>query len=957
MLLLRQYPPAKSRSVLSRKAQTRGALGRILRNAGNLSAVLALSLFAACKEDPTQSGALSVTAAPSPITTAPGAPAVVTVTITRSGTFTGDVTLAAEGVPAGVTATFAPSSLGAGVVTSQLTLTTGTSATSGTSTVTIRASGTGINARTTTISLTVNASGVTLTSGSASTTTPQGLAATVALTVARLGGFTGNVNLSAEGLPANVTASFVPQSLGAGVSNSTLTLTAASNAAVGTSNFTVRASGAGIADQTIPVQLVITAGAQPNFTLTATPAAVSVNPGGVVTSAIAIARSGGFIDNVSFVTSTLPQGVEATFTPNPANLNSATLQFATTAAAAPGTYTIVVTGTGGTVAPRTVNVMLTVNPPAGLTLALNPVTTSVNAGGSVQNTLTITRLGGFANDVTFAGQNLPNGITVSFAPATLTGAASTTTATISAAASVAPGLYNITLRASGVGSLLSTTASINVTVLAPLSFNVGLVSSTVSIAAGGTGTLSANIVRNGGYTGPVNFSVTNLPSGVTATVTPASATGPSATVNLTVAANTAPGSYNGTLVGAAPGLPSTSTPFTVTVTGGGGGGGSGSNIRWQFCSANGLPLFFAFKDGKNGVWQRVAPNASNLYSFDVTQPEGGVFFVKQNGGGFATTIHYATRGELDTYAGGECAANPTGFKTISGSVAALATGESAIISMGGSLPQTAVPGGLNFTLSNVLNNAQDLVALLNTGIVTNKILIRRNLNVTSGSVLAPLDFASAEAFAPATATVTLGNLGGEIATVNHVLLTQNGGSHLLGPATVSTVADRGLIGVPSANLAGSDLHALVASAISVDQTSIRTVSNVTSQLASGTISFGAALDQPLVSSVTNSVSRPRASGNFQNDYQSTITISFSQGSNTITINGTRAYFSGGGYDLEYPDLTAINQFDPQWGLSRNALVTYIATGTSLGVGGSNAGTSFKSATRTGSFTSSAIRRP
>lgn len=971
MHLLRQYPPAKTRSVLSRSAQAlsmhapgtvlaraRFAFGRILRNAGSLSAVLALSGITACSDDPTQSGAVSLVVAPASLTASPGAPGVATVNITRSGTFTGDVTLSAEGVPAGVTATFAPSSLGSGVATSTLTLTAGTSATSGNSTVTIRASGTGVASRTTTLTLTVNASGVTLTAGAASTTTPQGLAATVALTLQRLGGFTGNVNLTAEGLPANVTAAFVPQSLGAGVTNSTLTLTAGSSAAVGTSNITIRASGAGIADQTIPLSLVITAGAQPNFTLTATPAAVSVNPGGVVTSAIAIARSGGFIDNIGFVTSALPQGVEATFSPNPANQNGTTLQFATTSAAVPGTYTITVTGTGGIVAPRTVNVMLTINPPPGITLALNPLTTSVNAGGSVQNTLTITRLGGLTSDITFAGQNLPTGITVSFAPATLTGAASTTTATISAAASVAPGLYNITLRANANGGLVTTTQSINVTVLAAQSFAVALATTNVAIASGATGTINATIVRNGGFAGPVNFTVSNLPAGITATVTPTAATGNSATVNLSVAANTAAGVYNGTLNGTATGLASTATPFTVTVNGGSGGGGGTGAIRWQFCSANGLPLFFAFKDGRNGVWTRVQGNSTNLYSFDLTQPEGGVFIVKPNGSGYATTIQLATRGELDAIASNECVSNPTGFKTISGSVVALLPAETADVSMGGGLATTVNAAALNFTLNNVLNNAQDLVALRKTSGVPDKILIRRNLNLTSGSVLAPLDFASAEAFAVATGTVTLGNLGSDFGTLSHSLLTQNGGSAVLNPIQApSTVVDRAVIGVPTANLAGTDLHALQASAISLDGTSIRSVFNTSNNFFTGTLQFGAVLDQPLVTSVTNTVSRPRATGNFQSDYQSSIGIVFTQGNNSVTITGTRGYFNGGGYDLEYPDLSGIMQWDPLWGLGRSALTNYVITGTNAAVGGVGNGPNVKTASRIGSYTSSAIRRP
>jgi len=959
MRLLRQSPPTKSRSAPTRSMFSNFGVGNILRNAGRLTAVLALAAIAACKESSTESGAIAVVIAPGAVTTTPGAPGLATVNVTRGGSFMGDVTLAAEGLPTGVTATFAPATLASGVATSSLTLTAGSTAVSGTSTVTIRASGSGVTARTTTMQVIVNASGVTLTAGAATATTTQGAAATVALTLARLGGFTGSVNLSASGLPANVTANFTPSTLGTGVSNSTLTLAAASNAPVGTTTISVRASGGGIADQLLSLPLVITTGAQPDFTLTATPAAVSVSPGGVVTSAIAINRTGGFIDNIGFVTSTLPQGVVATFTPNPANANTATLSFATTAQVTSGTFSITVTGSGGTISSRTVNIMLTVSPPVGITMTLNPVTTSVNVSGSVQNTVTITRNGGFTNDITFAGQNLPNGITLAFSPATLSGAATTTQATISAGPNVAPGLYTITLRADGVGSLVSTTATLNMTVIAPLSFSVALVSSTISIAAGGTGSITANLTRNGGFTGAVNLAVSGLPLGVTATVTPAAATGNTATINLTVGASTAAGTYNGVLNGTATGLPSTATNFTVTVAGGGGGGGGTGNIRWQFCSATGLPTFVAFKNGDGGTWTRVVPNASNLYSFDVTQPEGGVFIVKPSGGSFATTIYLQTRAELEAIAANECATTPTGFKSFTGSVVALSALETANVTMGGG-SATATFGSLNYTLNNVLNGTQDLVALRNTvgmsGFVTDKILIRRNLNLNAGAVIAPLNFASAEAFNPISATVTLGNLGGDNATLATLFQTQNGGSVALGFSTPSTTTDRSVIGVPQANLAGTDLHALLAIATSADLTSIRNVFNYTNALSGANVSFGAVLGQPAVTSVTNTISRPRAQGSFQADYPSGIGMAFTQGAKSVTFTASRGYFSGSSYNLEYPDLTSIQQFDPQWGLNTSTLTSYTITGTNAVSGNIGNGTSFRTASRTGSYTSSAIRR-
>jgi hypothetical protein len=68
--------------------------------------------------------------------------------------------------------------------------------------------------------------------------------------VQRLGGYTGPVNLTIEGLPPSVTASFnVSDDAGGGMSG-IVTFTAESNARVGSSYATIRARGVGGADAT-----------------------------------------------------------------------------------------------------------------------------------------------------------------------------------------------------------------------------------------------------------------------------------------------------------------------------------------------------------------------------------------------------------------------------------------------------------------------------------------------------------------------------------------------------------------------------------------------------------------------------------------------------------------------------------------------------------------------------------
>jgi kumamolisin len=109
----------------------------------------------------------SLSASPSTVTIAQGANGTSTITVTDQGGFSGAVTLAASGLPSGVTASFSPNPAS---TTSVLTLSASATAATGTVTVTIEGTSGSLTA-TTTVSLTVTASG----GGGAVTLTPTSL--------------------------------------------------------------------------------------------------------------------------------------------------------------------------------------------------------------------------------------------------------------------------------------------------------------------------------------------------------------------------------------------------------------------------------------------------------------------------------------------------------------------------------------------------------------------------------------------------------------------------------------------------------------------------------------------------------------------------------------------------------------------------------------------------------------
>lgn len=101
---------------------------------------------------PTPTIALSTSGSTS---AARGASGSVTITVTRGGGYTGTISLAATGVPTGVTATFSPSTLTGTALSSALTLTATSTAALATVSIVVEASGTGVATVQSTVSLTV----------------------------------------------------------------------------------------------------------------------------------------------------------------------------------------------------------------------------------------------------------------------------------------------------------------------------------------------------------------------------------------------------------------------------------------------------------------------------------------------------------------------------------------------------------------------------------------------------------------------------------------------------------------------------------------------------------------------------------------------------------------------------------------------------------------------------------
>ena len=179
------------------------------------------------------------------------------------------------------------------------------------------------------------------------------------------GGFNSAITLSASGMPSGTTVSFSPDPIPApGNGNSTMTITVGGSTPTGTYPFTVTGTGSGV-QQTTTVTLTVTAA--PNFTISAAPAALSVQQGNQGTSSVTTTVSGGFNSGISLSASGMPSGTTVSFNSNPipAPGNGNSTMTITVGGSTPlGTYPITVTGNGGGIQ-QTTTVTLTVTASGG----------------------------------------------------------------------------------------------------------------------------------------------------------------------------------------------------------------------------------------------------------------------------------------------------------------------------------------------------------------------------------------------------------------------------------------------------------------------------------------------------------------------------------------------------------------------------------------------------------------
>jgi uncharacterized membrane protein len=228
-----------------------------------------------------------------------------------------------------------------------------------------------------------------------------------------------------------------------------------------------------------------------------------------------------------------------------------------------GVYSATVSATSGSVKQQKV-LSITVSPAPTFTLAASATSVSVAAGASKGLTLTTKPNSTFNAAITFTATGLPSGLTAQFSPSNVVAApgSKATTVTFSAASSLAPNAYSVTVTAVGGDITQKQSLTVNVP-----GFSLTADATSVTVTSSAKGTVKFTTAALGGFNSAVALSVLGLPPGITASFSPQTVSSPGNGVStLTLTKGTSAKTANSSLTVEATGMPVTKTKeLTLTV--------------------------------------------------------------------------------------------------------------------------------------------------------------------------------------------------------------------------------------------------------------------------------------------------------------------------------------------------------------------------------------------------------
>ena len=422
---------------------------------------------------------------------------------------------------------------------------------------------------------------IELTPSPSDQTVVQGGTATYQIVVG--GTYKGNADVITDWVapaPSGVTVIADPQN---GVVPFVLTVNIETTSSTAPGDYTLRVELQGTEGSPAPkdavlLDLHVEPAVSPDFSLLATPGTATANQGGTAQYTIEVSPIAGFSDPVTLSVSGLPSGATYSF-----NINNQVPPFTSTLTISipetipTGSYSLTVTGTGGTKShdhPLTLEVV----EGTGFTVQVTPSSQSVTQGGAAEYTVHVTGTGGFSDPVTLAILGLPPGSSVS-ATANSIPPDFDSVLTIQTSSDTPTGTYTLYILGTGGGlSIQSNPFTLTVNPGAGPSptpspttsptptpsptgfdFEMRVIPESLTIPVSGSGSVVVQLTLTSGETGvPVTLSATGLPTDATYGFRPDTVT-PSDTSTLYITAGTTPGTFTVLIRARGGGLEKTAT--------------------------------------------------------------------------------------------------------------------------------------------------------------------------------------------------------------------------------------------------------------------------------------------------------------------------------------------------------------------------------------------------------------
>jgi hypothetical protein len=649
--------------------------------------------------------------------------------------------------------------------------------------------------------------------------------------------------------------------------------------------------------------------------LSIAPATATLQAGGSVDLSVTLARGGGFSGSVTYAVEGTPGGITGSVAA--VDATTATVRFAASASAVPGTYQISVRAkaTGVSDATATLSLIVAATTAGSFTIILPSSPTSVTPGSSASVSIGIVRYQGFAGDVTLSATGLPVGVTSQFSPAVVGGLG--TIMALDVGANVPPATYHLTVRGTAANQT-DVTQTFTLVVAPPPTFSITAGVAAVNVVQGSSNQTYLKVIRGAGLVGSVSYTVTGVPTGLAvAAVTTSVADSVALTVSAT--SGLAGGSYPVVIHASVSGAAEQTASITVLVAT---TAGVDVHLDYSACPQSSVvrpAVWVAYQDG-TGPWTRVA-GAGGIYNFHINSSGGGIAVVRQLVQFYTTSVTYLTQAELQaTLAScGEDASDvvnpyPAGSKTIHGTIARLNAGTSAQILLGSAnAGQFGVSGPATaFQLSGVLDGPQDLVALRYAA-TPDRMVIRRDLNLPDGGSVAPIDFDGAEGFAPLVVPLQLAGFTPGVRGVVAVLDYLSGAGCTVNRYNLGTPNPDGsmqVFGVPAAQQRSGDFHSLVVFDYGDYTGALRYARNTAHLLTAQAVAFGATM--PTSATITPLAGGyPRLQAAFvpPADYTSA-GLYFHDGlGHVFTVTASTGYRGQQVVQISAPDLSGVAGYD------------------------------------------------